>query len=100
MTAHWGIADPAAAQGGAEQRNRAFFAAFSQLQNRILTFASLQLDKLDEDALQRHLDRIGEEEQESATSLADRLQWESRAQRLQSRHQRVVRARSTRQGLP
>jgi arsenate reductase len=59
MTAHWGIDDPAAVQGGDEEKRRAFVAAFSHLYRRISLFASLPLEKLDGLALKRQLDDIG-----------------------------------------
>jgi protein-tyrosine-phosphatase len=59
MTAHWGIADPAAAVGSEEKRERAFARAFRELDARIKIFTSLRLDALDELALKRQLDAIG-----------------------------------------
>ena len=59
VTAHWGIEDPAAAEGPAEHRERAFVRAFLELDARIKIFTSLRLDTLDELALRRHLDAIG-----------------------------------------
>jgi arsenate reductase len=59
MTAHWGIADPAAIQGSEEDRVRAFRNAFVTLRRRIELFASLPLDKLRGLALKERLDEIG-----------------------------------------
>lgn len=59
MTAHWGIEDPAAFQGGGEAIAKAFFTAFNQLQRRIALFANLPLAKLEGLALKRELDAIG-----------------------------------------
>jgi protein-tyrosine-phosphatase len=59
MTAHWGIEDPAAVTGSAEQIRRAFFKAYNQLQHRLSIFASLPIDKLDRLSLQQRLDEIG-----------------------------------------
>jgi arsenate reductase len=59
MTAHWGIKDPAAAEGDVETKQRAFFHAFSELQHRIRIFVSLPLEKLERSALQQSLDEIG-----------------------------------------
>lgn len=59
MTAHWGIPDPAAAEGGDEEKRRAFFGAFRQLQARISPFVNLPLDRIDRMALKRKLDQIG-----------------------------------------
>lgn len=59
MTAHWGVEDPAAVRGSEEERRRAFFAAYSQLNRRISLFANLPLSKLAGLALQNELDAIG-----------------------------------------
>jgi protein-tyrosine-phosphatase len=59
MTAHWGIEDPAAVQGTDEEKRKAFFRAYNQLQNRLSIFVSLPLDKLDRLALKHKLDEIG-----------------------------------------
>jgi arsenate reductase len=60
MSAHWGIDDPAAVEGADEDKRRAFFRAFNQLQHRLTIFASLPMDKLDRLTLQKRLDQIGE----------------------------------------
>jgi arsenate reductase (thioredoxin) len=62
MTAHWGIRDPAAAQGDIEMKQRAFFRAFSELQHRLRIFVSLPVERLDKGALQTRLDAIGSAE--------------------------------------
>ena len=59
MTAHWGIADPAAAEGNDEAKARAFRVAYRELEARIKIFASLRFDQLDQMSLQRQLDEIG-----------------------------------------
>jgi protein-tyrosine-phosphatase len=59
MTAHWGIADPAAATGNDEEKRKAFFTAYSQLHRRISLFASLPFAKLKGISLQKELDSIG-----------------------------------------
>jgi arsenate reductase len=59
MTAHWGLPDPAAAEGSEIEKRAAFRAAFAALENRISLFVSLPLDSLDRMALQRQLDAIG-----------------------------------------
>ena len=59
MTAHWGVADPAAAQGTAEQIERAFHDAFMILDRRISLFLSLPLNTLDQLAIKSEIDRIG-----------------------------------------
>ena len=59
MTAHWGIPDPAAAEGTPEQINQAFRDAFVHLDRRIGLFLSLPLTSLDLLAIEREIDRIG-----------------------------------------
>lgn len=59
MTAHWGVPDPAAAEGTIDDKRRAFFRAYNQLSNRISLFVNLQLAKLDRAALQAKLNDIG-----------------------------------------
>jgi len=59
MTAHWGIPDPAAAEGSEQAKRAAFAEASRTLLNRIRIFASLPLDKLDPLSLQRKLDELG-----------------------------------------
>jgi protein-tyrosine-phosphatase len=60
ITAHWGIADPAAVSGSDDERRRAFSRAFRELDTRIQLFASLPFDRLDRVALKREIDRIGQ----------------------------------------
>jgi arsenate reductase (thioredoxin) len=59
MTAHWGVADPAAVQGTPDQIERAFREAFVILDRRISLFLSLPLSTLDSLAIKREIDRIG-----------------------------------------
>ena len=59
ISAHWGIADPASVQGPDEEKRKAFFLAYNQLQNRLSIFVSLPLDRLDRLALKEKLDEIG-----------------------------------------
>ena len=59
MTAHWGIPDPAAADGADDDKRKAFFTAWNQLNRRIALFAALPLDRLDRMVLQRKLRDIG-----------------------------------------
>jgi arsenate reductase len=61
MTAHWGIPDPAAVQGSAEQIERAFRDVFFTLDRRIGLFISLPLGSLDRLALKREVEKIGRE---------------------------------------
>jgi len=62
ISAHWGVEDPAAVDGTNEEKARAFFKAFSVLQNRIQLFLNLPLMKLDRIALKQRLDEIGKRE--------------------------------------
>jgi arsenate reductase len=56
MTAHWGVADPAAVEGTDEAKHRAFMRAFTELSTRIDLFINLSgLDRL---SLQKKLDDI------------------------------------------
>lgn len=59
VTAHWGVADPAAVEGPIEIRRRAFHDALHALRTRIDLFAELPLDKLDRMALQQRVGEIG-----------------------------------------
>jgi arsenate reductase len=63
MTAHWGVKDPAAAQGDVEMKQRAFFRSFSELQHRLRIFVSLPVERLDQGSLQTRLDAIGNADQ-------------------------------------
>ena len=59
MTAHWGVADPAAVEGPDTQVWLAFRRAFRELENRIKIFVSLPIRSLDRLRLQERLDAIG-----------------------------------------
>ncbi|PWV59897.1 arsenate reductase ArsC [Plasticicumulans acidivorans] len=59
ITAHWGVADPAAVQGSEAERMLAFREALRVLENRIKAFAALRPEALDRMSLQRRLDEIG-----------------------------------------
>jgi arsenate reductase len=59
MTAHWGIADPAAAQGTEAEKAFAFRKALKELETRIRLFTSLPIDSLDGMTLQAKLREIG-----------------------------------------
>lgn len=59
VTAHWGVPDPAAAEGSEEERRKAFMDAAVILKRRIELFLSLPLARLDAMALQRELRDIG-----------------------------------------
>jgi len=59
MTAHWGVADPAAVQGSPQQIERAFREAYMILDRRITLFLSLPLSTLNQLAIKKEIDRIG-----------------------------------------
>lgn len=59
ITAHWGVPDPAAVDGGEDERRQAFRAAARQLEARIKLLVSLPIDKLDRLSLKRRTDAIG-----------------------------------------
>lgn len=59
MTAHWGVPDPAAAEGSDAVIAQAFSDAYRMLQNRIAVFCALPLASLDRLSLQRKMDAIG-----------------------------------------
>jgi len=61
MTAHWGVPDPAAAQGTPEEIERAFRNAFMILDRRISLFISLPLSTLGQLAIQKEIDGIGQQ---------------------------------------
>ena len=59
VTAHWGVEDPAAAEGDDEAKRKAFLSAFTTLRRRIELFLSLPHGKLDKLALSQRLNAIG-----------------------------------------
>jgi len=59
MSAHWGVADPAAAEGSETDRWLAFRQAFRELEARIKVFTSLPISSLDRVKLQARLREIG-----------------------------------------
>ncbi len=62
MTAHWGIADPAAVAGADFEKRAAFNNAFRFMRNRIAAFVSLPLASIDRMSLGAKLKAIGESE--------------------------------------
>ncbi|HEX6156984.1 MAG TPA: arsenate reductase ArsC [Burkholderiales bacterium] len=59
ITAHWGVADPAAVTGSDAEKRKAFLRAFTELSARINLLLALPVDKLDRLTLKRRLDEIG-----------------------------------------
>jgi arsenate reductase (thioredoxin) len=62
ITAHWGIEDPAAAEGSDVDKERAFVTAFRYLKNRVSLLLSLPVVSLDKLTLTRRLKDIGRTE--------------------------------------
>ena len=59
MSAHWGIADPAAVHGTPEEIAGAFREAFETLDRRIGLFLCLPFDALDPPAMRQEIQKIG-----------------------------------------
>ena len=68
VTAHWGLPDPATAQGTAAEKAAAFAETMRMLNERIGSFLNLPLDKLSKLPLQKHLDDIGKVKAEAETA--------------------------------
>ena len=59
ITAHWGVADPAAATGTEDERRKAFLRAFTELSARINLLLALPIATLDRLSVERRLEEIG-----------------------------------------
>ena len=59
VTAHWGVADPAAVSGSDADKRHQFSETLRMLSNRIRVFIAQPLDKLDSLSLKKHVDDIG-----------------------------------------
>jgi arsenate reductase (thioredoxin) len=59
MTAHWGIADPAAVEGSDADKASAFRQALKELETRIKLFVALPIESLDPLTLREKLRAIG-----------------------------------------
>jgi protein-tyrosine-phosphatase len=68
MTAHWGLPDPAKAEGSDAEKATAFADTMRMLNQRIGIFVSLPLDKLSKLTLQKQLDEIGKTKAETETA--------------------------------
>ena len=68
MTAHWGLPDPAKAQGTDAERATVFAATMRMLTQRIGVFLSLPFEKLSKLSLQKQLDEIGKTKAETETA--------------------------------
>lgn len=62
MTAHWGLADPAAAAGNEAERASAFAEVYRQLERRLETVVGLPMARLDRPSLQRRVRDLGSRE--------------------------------------
>jgi arsenate reductase len=70
MFAHWGVADPAKAQGKASEIKLAYADTFRMLSNRVGIFVNLPLASLDRRATQRELNLIGGNRDKAAVVAA------------------------------
>ena len=61
MTAHWGVPEPGAVGSKPEQLERSFRDAFVMLDRRISLFLALPLASLDQLAIKKEIDHIGEQ---------------------------------------
>jgi arsenate reductase (thioredoxin) len=61
MTAHWGVADPAAVTGSEKEIERAFRDAFTTLERRIGLFLCLPLSSVDKLKIQKEIEKIGQQ---------------------------------------
>ncbi len=61
MTAHWGVPDPAAVRGSAPEVERAYREAFALLDRRIGLFLSLPIASIDQLALKKEIEKIGQQ---------------------------------------
>ncbi|MFI5013804.1 MAG: helix-turn-helix domain-containing protein [Hyphomicrobiales bacterium] len=68
LVAHWGIPDPAAANGTEAEMRAAFVDAYRQLASRISAFVNLDIETLDLAALKQRLAEIGR--MDGATGMA------------------------------
>lgn len=59
MTAHWGVADPAAAKGSDDEKRQQFRNTAVTLKRRIELMLALPIDRLDAMAIQREVRDIG-----------------------------------------
>jgi arsenate reductase (thioredoxin) len=59
VTAHWGLADPAAFEGTEAEKQRCFARTYGELEARIKAFVKLDLGRMDPSILQQRLTQIG-----------------------------------------
>jgi len=65
MSAHWGLPDPAKAEGTEAEKAFAFDDCFRMLHQRISIFVNLPIESLSKLSLQKHLDEIGKMRREA-----------------------------------
>jgi arsenate reductase (thioredoxin) len=70
MSAHWGLPDPAAAEGTDAEHAFAFDDTMRMLTQRISIFTNLPFQSLSKLSLQKHLDDIGKTQPEPAKQSA------------------------------
>ena len=70
MSAHWGVPDPAAAEGTESVKRAAFADSCRMLTNRISIFTNLPIASLDHLTLQKRLAEIGERQDAKAEAEA------------------------------
>ena len=58
ISAHWGVADPAAFEGTDDEKRRCFSRIYKELENRIKIFTNLRIDALDSVELKQQLNEI------------------------------------------
>jgi protein-tyrosine-phosphatase len=68
VTAHWGMPDPAVAQGSPAEIALAFADTYRMMNNRITLFMNLPMASLDALSLQRRLDEIGQRREADQTA--------------------------------
>jgi arsenate reductase len=61
VTAHWGFPDPAAVEGGDDEKRAAFAQTLRQIRNRVQLLLSLPLETLDRMAIESRMKAIGRE---------------------------------------
>jgi len=71
MSAHWGVPDPAAFEGGEAETRAVFADVFRMLNTRIDIFLSLPIASLDRIVLQRRLEEIGHTAPQGDLTAAD-----------------------------
>jgi protein-tyrosine-phosphatase len=65
MTAHWGVADPAAVEGDEVTQMKAFRTTLRELENRVKIFCALPIGAIDQLRLQEALQAIGRQPTEA-----------------------------------